>query len=400
MKATKSPILLSPCLNPYPDVGHERDHVKEKHLELLFRPRSRDSLKARSAIIQYVRQFLLDRSFIEVETPILAAAAGGASARPFHTTATEFPERELSLRISPELWLKRLIIGGFDKIFEIGPAFRNEGEYVRGPILVAELMPIGLDATHNPEFTTCEFYQAYADLDKLIETTEDMIVGLTKHFFSLNLSFLPTPEIDEVLPFARLDFIPEIENAVGDRLPDLEKPEALQTLVDIFRKHSLPLTKNPTLDQLLDGLASRFLEPQCLKPTFIINQPKCLSPLSKSFLHPVTNQVVAARAELFIQGKEIANMYEEENSPFQQRLKFEQQHGAREDDAAHDIDEDYVEALKWGLPPTAGWGAGLDRLVMLFTGATRIRDVLSFGDLRAVSRVRSGVQGPKNEKRS
>ncbi|TQB75394.1 hypothetical protein MPDQ_003082 [Monascus purpureus] len=312
---------------------------------------------------------------MEVSTPVLASTAGGAIARPFYTSATEFPERQLSLRIAPELWLKRFVVGGFDKVFEIGPSFRNEG----------------LDRTHNPEFTTCEFYHAYANLEDLMSMTESLFTGIAEHISQLNEAGVLEPTtVNFTAPFRRIDFTTGIEEKIGRRLPDLTSADAQVQVQQIFNDLSLPLPDNPTLARLMDELCSVYLEPQCVDPTFIINPPECLSPLSKTFIHPTNKQRVAARGELFIEGHEMVNTYEEENSPFEQRRKFEEQ--AREnrsenenENESGEVDESYLSALEWGLPPTGGWGCGIDRLCMLFTGMKRINDVLPFGNLRAVT---------------
>ncbi|KAJ5893386.1 Nucleic acid-binding OB-fold, partial [Penicillium taxi] len=370
---TEMPKLLAPCLHDVP--VHNSTHETSpypRHVQFLADPVAANIVRARASLIQYLRQFFVDRSFMEVSTPIIGSGAGGAIARPFNTSATEFPNRELSLRIAPELWLKRLVVGGFDRVFEIGPSFRNEG----------------LDKTHNPEFTTCEFYQAYANLEDLMRTTEDLLSGMASHIDSFNKEGILQPtKVNFTAPFRRVDFITGIQDQIGHQIPDLASPEALLKVQQLFHTLSLPLPQDATLPRLLDELCSTYLEPTCTDPTFIINPPECLSPLSKSFTHPITGQIVAARGELFIEGKEIVNTYEEENSPFEQRRKFEDQlrfsHAAGE---AGEIDESYLEALEWGLPSTGGWGCGIDRLVMLFTGAKRIGDVLAFGNLRAVTR--------------
>ncbi|KAJ5338629.1 hypothetical protein N7452_005357, partial [Penicillium brevicompactum] len=370
------PQLLSPCLHDVPVDAHtteDKTSPYPRHVQFLADPATADIIRARSAITQYLRQFLVDKSFMEVNTPIVGSVAGGAIARPFYTTATEFSDRQLSLRIAPELWLKRLVVGGFDKVFEIGPSFRNEG----------------LDKTHNAEFTTCEFYQAYANLENLMSMTEDFLSGIVAHIRTMNESkgTLNPTTANFTAPFRRIDFILGIEQGIGRKLPDLEAPGALNEVLAIFTDLSLALPSNPTLPRLLDELCSIYVEPLCKDPTFIINPPECLSPLSKSFIHPETNQRVAARGELFIEGRELVNMYEEENSPFEQRRKFEDQlRFSKDAGEPGEIDESYLEALEWGLPSTGGWGCGIDRLCMLLTGAKRISDVLPFGNLRAVTR--------------
>ncbi|PGH32386.1 lysine-tRNA ligase [[Emmonsia] crescens] len=379
--ASELPKLITPCLHDIPiRIKEQETSPYDRHVQLLSSPTAADILRARSSIIQYIRTFFLDKHFMEVETPILASVAGGAVARPFQTSATEFPDRPLSLRIAPELWLKRLVVSGFDKVFEIGPSFRNEG----------------LDKTHNPEFTTCEFYHAFADLETLISLTESLLTGLSQHIHNLNQQTLETltpTTASFATPFRRLDFIPDLETAMGQKLPDLTSTpteEATTKVLQLFEQLNHPRPANATLPRLLDRLSAIYLEPQCKDPTFIINHPECLSPLSKSFIHPTCGQIVAARAELFIDEREVVNMYEEENSPFEQRRKFEIQLGFQEDavevEGDGKMDESYLQALQWGLPPTGGWGCGVDRLCMLFTGARRIGDVLSFGNLRSVTR--------------
>lgn len=371
--ATELPQLLAPCLHDVPvHDGSRETSLYPRHVQFLADPAAADIIRARAVIVQYLRQFFLDRAFMEVSTPIIGSVAGGAIARPFYTSATEFPERQLSLRIAPELWLKRLVVGGFDKVFEIGPSFRNEG----------------LDKTHNPEFTTCEFYHAYTNLEDLMTITEKLFVGMASHIHNFNkYGTLSPTSVNFTTPFRRTDFITGIEEAINRQLPDLTSPDALSQVRQLFHDLSIQLPRSATLPSLLDKLCSIYVEPQCIDPTFIINPPECLSPLSKSFVHGTNNQIVAARAELFIEGKEALNTYEEENSPFEQRRKFEDQlRFSKAADEPGEIDESYLEALEWGLPATGGWGCGIDRLVMLFTGAKRIGDVLPFGNLRAVTR--------------
>lgn len=223
--------------------------------------------------------------------------------------------------------------------------------------------------------------------------TENLLSGIAQHIQTLNKEGTLNPTtVNFSTPFRRVDFLSGIESQINRKLPDLSHPDAQSQTKDLFHDLSLPLPENPTLPRLLDELCSVYLEPTCTDPTFIINPPECLSPLSKSFTHPTMNQRVAARGELFIEGKEVVNTYEEENSPFEQRRKFEDQlRFSKAADEPGEIDESYLEALEWGLPPTGGWGCGIDRLVMLFTGAKRIGDVLPFGNLRAVTRRSGGM---------
>lgn len=241
----------------------------------------------------------------------------------------------------------------------------------------------------------------FADLPHLMSMTEDLLLTLhdklremgKEGFEDLTDSVVDFDGSSDRMnffkgPFPRLPFIPTLEREMGQELPDLDQPDATQHLLDLFSTLSLPLPAKPTLPRLLDALSAIYLETLCTAPTFITEHPVVLSPLSKSFKCPNTNQQVSARAELFIRGHEYANMYEEENSPFAQRQKFLQQLQYRavdgEGDGRAEVDESYLEALEWGLPPTGGWGMGMDRLVMLFTGQKRIGDVLPFGTLRNV----------------
>lgn len=232
--------------------------------------------------------------------------------------------------------------------------------------------------------------------------TENLLSGMAAHIRELKQNSAETlqpTEVDFSAPFRRIDFLPAIEEAIGRSLPDLTSPGATEEIKTLFEELSLTLPENATLPRLMDELCATYIEPQCQNPTFIINPPECLSPLSKSFNHPINNQRVAARGELFIEGKEVVNTYEEENSPFEQRKKFEEQlqynKGTNE---PGNVDESYLQALEWGLPPTGGWGCGVDRLCMLFTGAKRIGDVLPFGNLRAVTRRCDKQAGPETDK--
>ena len=262
----------------------------------------------------------------------------------------------------------------------------------------------GLDANHNPEFTTCEFYKAYARLDELVNITEALVCEIHKtvrFMASKHDVTLKEPDIEAKPPFGQLEFIPTIEASIKEPLPNLSSPNAKKELLAIFDKHEIPMPANPTLPRLLDKLSSEFIEPHCQAPTFITYHPECLAPLAKSFFQPSTGQHVAASAELFIKGLEIANMYEEENSPFEQRWKFEEalKYKEQADGAPNksEINESYIEALEWGLPPTGGWGCGIDRLVMLFTGASRISDVLTFGTLRNVVNLGSAAKSVRKQ---
>ncbi|KAK3938930.1 lysyl-tRNA synthetase [Diplogelasinospora grovesii] len=380
VEATRLPELLSPSLVPLPEkLVEDETRIQHRHIDLLVNRRTTDTLRLRSYLIKYLRDFLHERGFLEFQTPILAENAGGAVARPFVTHSAD--NKELALRIAPELWLKRLVVGGVDRVFELGPAFRKEG----------------IDTTHNPEFYICEFYSAYANLPDLVSLTEDMICGAAQHcqhLISTKLTSLPPVETGKYKrPFRQMEFIPSLEAALGFQLPDLSTDSALEDLVEVLEKNGVQVEKpNPSLPKLLDKLAAQHIEPHSEEgPLFITHHPACMSPLSKSFRCEKTGQLVSARTELFMNGKELANMYEEENDPFAQRQKFidqvkyrEGRQGEKEEDGEMVVDEGYIQALESGLPPTGGWGCGVERLVMLFSGTKRISDVLSFGNLRNV----------------
>ncbi|KAK3616587.1 mitochondrial lysine-tRNA synthetase [Elasticomyces elasticus] len=382
--ATKVPQLLSPSLHQIPETLEDlATRAHSRHVDMLVNPQTLLPLLVRHNIEREFRNFFDDQGFVQVSTPLLTAGAGGAVARPFETMATELEGQKLNLRIAPELWLKRLVIGGMHKVYEIGPAFRNEG----------------VDATHNPEFSICEFYDAFATLEDLIQRTEALLFRLETTFDSLRredkIRGLPESPLSMSGPYPRLQFIPTLEREMGCSLPNLSSNDATEQLLPIFHDKQITVPASPTLPRLLDALAGEYLEPLCQNPTFITNHPAALSPLSKHFTCATTSQTVAARAELFIQGREYANMYEEENSPIAQRRNFETQLRYRaidgEGDGRGEVDESYLEALEWGLPPTGGWGCGMDRLVMLFSGRERIGDVLAFGGLRNV--VAAGKRG-------
>ncbi|EWG36735.1 lysyl-tRNA synthetase, class II [Fusarium verticillioides 7600] len=407
LEAKTLPELLSPTMEQIPEkLTDPKTRMQERHVDMLVNRQAIDVLRLRAEITKHMRDYFHSRKFLEFQTPILAENAGGAVARPFVTRATEFKDRDLALRIAPELWLKRLVIGGVDKVFEIGPSFRNEG----------------VDATHNPEFTMCEFYSAYSNLEDLINQTEEILCSLAQHsqdLISTQLTSLPSIDMKQfVRPFKRVEFVPALQEALGLRLPKLSSPDALPELLAILKIAGIKVPGDvPTsLAKLLDRLAAVYLEPMSfIEPILIMNHPACMSPLAKSFLCPRTYQLVSARAELFIGGRELANMYEEENDPEEQKRKLldhrnlvnkddgsiaiehnEMPEGEAaveealdepfedEDGDAAPLDQSYIKALDYGLPPTGGWGCGVERMVMLFSGANRISDCLSFGTIRNV----------------
>lgn len=346
-------------------------------LDYLVNKSSVETILAKAQLIRVVRRFLESRNFVEVSTPILAQLGSGASATPFHTSSQHIKDNEgklvdLQLRVAPELWLKRLVIGGFDKVFEIGSVFRNEG----------------IDSTHNPEFQTCEFYQSWIDMDDLMQLTETLFKEIAQGFLCSSISLTHSKSVFILnSEFRRIEFIPAVESATGVPLPDDLSTASLESY---FKRCQLPMPEHCSVGQFLDKLSSELLEPQCKEvPTFIFHQPAQLSPLSKcdQVCYGGRHYSVSKRFELFIEGREYVNAYEEENSPVEQLQKFQLQaaeklqHGAME----HVIpDYKYVEAMEMGMPPTGGWGLGLDRLAMYFTNSHRIEQVLTFGKLTDV----------------
>ncbi|KAF9969712.1 hypothetical protein BGZ73_007805 [Actinomortierella ambigua] len=369
--------LLSPCLHSLPTKTGLRDPEKRfrnRHLDFLINPEGVDKLRKRSEIIRYIRKFFDDRHFLEVETPILSTQAGGANAKPFATHANALG-LDMQMRVAPELYLKQLVIGGMDRVYEMGKQFRNEG----------------IDADHNPEFTTCEFYQAYATLEDLFTTTEDMLEGKSM-VKTVNGSTTIEYEMDDKKidvsfqkPFRRINIMETLEEKLGEPLPDLNN-EPVEELLSLCKKHHVYISAPHTVPRIMDKLISQFIEPECVQPTFLWGHPLIMSPLAKDIQLP-SGRVVAGRFELFVVGKEIVNAYEELNDPVQQRERFTKQQQDKDsgDEEAQPMDLSFCGALEYGLPPTAGWGMGVDRVCQILTRSHHIRDVLAFPTMRPTS---------------
>eukprot|EP00299_Pterocystis_sp_00344_P001902 c11828_g1_i1.p1 GENE.c11828_g1_i1~~c11828_g1_i1.p1 ORF type:complete len:545 (-),score=109.16 c11828_g1_i1:52-1479(-) len=366
--------LLSPCLHQLPDKNSLENpdiRCRYRYLDLMVNTGVKEVFLMRTKIIQKLRKFLDDRNFVEVETSILASSGGGASARPFITHSHGLSE-DLQMRISPELNLKMLVIGGMERVYEIGKQFRNEG----------------VDKTHNPEFTMCEFYAAHHTLDDLIPFTEQVMAELVS-CVAPDL-VVPSPTSDEPInfcaPFRQLDFVDDIERILNTKLPNVNDPASIPQLEAIYVQHNFPLPAAPrSLPQLLDGLAGHVLEPLCHQPTFIVNHPLSLSPLSKE--NP-NKPGFAHRFELFVNGFEVVNAYSELNNPHEQSNRFEAQWKQKDEGEkllGRQADQEFCRALEFGMPPTAGWGMGIDRFCMLLAGKVSIRDVLLFPTLRSKS---------------
>ncbi|KAL4118706.1 hypothetical protein PRIC2_011031 [Phytophthora ramorum] len=370
--------VLAPCIQPFPNskygIKEPEIRFRKKYLDLLTNPGVRPIFETRAKVVRGIRRYLEDRHFMEVETPMLSSAAGGAAAQPFVTNSRALG-KDLYLRIAPELFLKQLVIGGFDRVFEIGKVFRNEG----------------IDATHNPEFTICEFYQAYADYNTLMDTAEELISGLAKDVTGSYKVQYPMEEadsetaeeeptmveIDFTPPFKRLPILETLEECLGEKLPDVNSPESIPALLELCERHNVECAKPHTCTRLVDKLIGHFVEPKCVHPTFLYNHPTSMSPLAKAHR---TQEGVTERFELFVAGKELCNAYTELNDPFDQRQRFtaQQQDQQRGDSEAHSKDEDFCTALEYGLPPTGGFGIGVDRLVMLLASKPHIREVILF----------------------
>ncbi|KAI8361486.1 lysyl-tRNA synthetase [Mortierella sp. GBAus27b] len=373
---TEALELLSPCLHPIPTRSGLKDPEKRfrnRHLDFLVNPDGLETLKTRRNVIKFIRQFLDNRNFLEVETPILSLQAGGANAKPFVTHANALGV-DMSMRVAPELYLKQLVIGGADRVYELGKQFRNEG----------------IDADHNPEFTTCEFYQSYANLDNLFEMTEDMLQEMTKSITGSSIVSTvlaegdPPVELSFEKPFRRINIVEHLEEKLGVTLPDLNS-EPVEELLNICKDNKVYVPSPHTVPRILDKLISHFIEPECTQPTFLWGHPIIMSPLAKD-IKLESGRVVAGRFELFVAGKEIVNAYEELNDPIQQKERFTKQQCDKDkgDEEAQPMDKAFCTALEYGLPPTAGWGMGVDRVCQILTGSNHIRDVLAFPTMRSV----------------
>ena len=329
-------------------------------MDLIVNPETRETFIKRTKIINEIRSTLNSKQFLEVETPVLQPIYGGANARPF-TTHHNALDQKLYLRIADELYLKRLIIGGFEKVYELSKDFRNEG----------------MDRNHNPEFTMLEFYWAYADFNDCMGLVEEIIRNAAKKIGDLKIKW-GEYDIDLSNKFDKKSFFQLIEEATGSDFSKLSNNEMLK----VCELHNVEVDKNSNTGQLLDSIMSELVEPKLINPTFVIDYPKSISPLAK--LKRDGSKDIVERFELFIGGSEFANSFSELNDPIDQRSRLEEQSKLRDqgDDEAQPIDEDFINAMEIGMPPTGGVGIGIDRLVMLLTNNRWIRDVILFPTMK------------------
>lgn len=333
---------------------------RQRYADLAVHSHVREVFRTRARIITAIREYMDGRDFLEVETPALQPLYGGATARPFVTKHNAL-DRTMYLRIADELYLKRLIVGGFERVYEIAKDFRNEG----------------IDRTHNPEFTMLEFYQAFADYQDMMELVEGLLVHVADQAMGARTLTYQGQEISLEPPFKRLGLLDALGEAMGVD-PQALSEEELRARAEELK---IPELKGAGRGKLLDKLFEALVQDSLVEPTFIIDYPWELSPLAKRHRN---DPRLTERFELFVAGREVANAFSELNDPLDQRARFEDQAGlrARGDDEAQQLDEDYIRALEYGMPPTGGVGIGIDRLIMLYTDQASIRDVILFPVLR------------------
>ncbi|MCM3716661.1 lysine--tRNA ligase [Halalkalibacter oceani] len=357
--------LLSKALRPLPDKFHGLKDIeqryRQRYVDLIMNPEVRNTFVLRSKILQSMRRYLDSKGYLEVETPTMHSIAGGASARPFITHHNAL-DMTLYMRIAIELHLKRLIVGGLEKVYEIGRVFRNEGVSTR----------------HNPEFTMIELYEAYADYQDIMELTEQLIAHIAQEVLGTTKVTYGEYEVDLEPRWRRVHMVDAIKEKTGvDFWQEMSDEEARA----IAKEHNVPVKETMTYGHVVNEFFEHFIEEELIQPTFVYGHPVAISPLAKK---NAEDERFTDRFELFIVGREHANAFTELNDPIDQRQRFEQQLVEREqgDEEAQMMDEDFVEALEYGMPPTGGLGIGIDRLVMLLTNSPSIRDVLLFPQMR------------------
>ena len=357
-------VLLTKSLRPLPEKWHGLKDIetryRQRYVDLIVNPEVKQAFVKRSIIIKAIRDFLESKGFIEVETPMMQPIPGGATARPFKTHHNAL-DADLYLRIAPELYLKRLLVGGYERVYELNRNFRNEG----------------ISTKHNPEFTMLEFYIAYRDYNFLMSLTEELIANIAEK----TLGTLKVPYGDDIIdltpPWPRITMLEALtrKGVPAEIFDDSEKAGAWA------KENKIVIEKGASLGKILDEIFKVKVEPELIQPTFIIDHPVELSPLAK---RKADNPALVERFELFVTSREIANAFSELNDPMDQRERFLKQVEAKAggDEEAHSMDEDFVRALEYGMPPAAGEGIGIDRLVMLLTNSQSIRDVILFPQLK------------------
>jgi lysyl-tRNA synthetase class 2 len=356
--------LLSKSLRPLPEKWHGLTDIelryRQRYVDLIVNPEVKNVFIQRTRIVQAIRAFLNARGYLEVETPMMQSIPGGATAKPFKTHHNAL-DMDLFLRIAPELYLKRLLVGGFERVYEINRNFRNEG----------------ISTRHNPEFTMLEFYTAYADYRDLITMTEEMISSVAREVLGTTEVTFEGHQINLSPPWKRITYVDSLREAgvPEEVLTDADKARAYAAKLGSKLKGGEPLGK------LLNEIFEALVEPKLIQPTFVTDYPTDISPLSKK---RDDNPAYVERFELFIVGRELANAFSELNDPVDQKERFQKQVMEREagDEEAHQMDEDFIRALEYGMPPAAGEGIGIDRLVMLLTGSSSIRDVILFPQMK------------------
>ena len=365
----KKVTLLSKSLRPLPEKFHGLKDVdlryRQRYVDLIMNPEVKDTFLKRNKIIKAIRTFLDNKGYVEVETPILNTIPGGAAARPFETHHNTL-DMDMYLRIANELYLKRLIIGGFDKVYEMGRMFRNEGISIK----------------HNPEFTNIELYAAYEDYNDMMDITEELISTVSKEVLGTTVISYQGQEVDLTPSWRRITMIDAIKNVTGVDFNEINSDdEALAKVKELGIEYD---PKKITRGELINLVFEEKVEETLIQPTFVCDYPVEVSPLTK---RKVSDPRLTERFELFICGREYGNAYSELNDPIDQLERFEAQMKAREngDDEANMLDSDFINALEYGMPPTGGLGIGIDRLIMLLTDSASIRDVLLFPTMKPLN---------------
>lgn len=358
-------VMLSKSLRPLPEKWHGLQNVelryRQRYVDLIVNPEVKEVFIARSKIIRAIRRYMDDAGFLEVETPMMHPIPGGAAAKPFITHHNAL-DMDLYLRIAPELYLKRLIVGGLEKVYEINRNFRNEG----------------ISTKHNPEFTMLELYQAYADYEDMMRITEDVISQTAQAVLGTMVIEYQGTKIDLTPPWTRLPMLEAIKQVTGLDFTGITTDEQARKAATEL---GMTVEKDATRGNLINEVFEEFVEPRLIQPTFIIGHPIEISPLAK---RNAADPRYTDRFELFITAREMANAFSELNDPIDQKERFQKQVEKRAggDDEAHMMDEDYINALEYGMPPAGGLGIGIDRLVMLLTDSPSIRDVLLFPQMK------------------